>query len=404
MFKIQEQLLTPNKYSRPGTKLDGVKGVVIHWTANENAGADADANIRFFENRKYGRTGYGSAHYFVDSEKIMRCLPESEMAYHVGATSYKTSRFGSYPNNCTLGVEMCVNSDGNFKVVYDQTVELTAMLMKKYKLNVDTELVRHFDVTGKNCPAMFTSNHWGKTNNSYATKYGVGSNADKAWENFKAAVKAKMSGKAEAPKTEAPKTPAPAQSALSHKVVKGDTLWGISRKYGVSVADIKKLNKLTSDVINPGDVLMLAAAYVVQKGDTLWGIARDHKMTVDELKKLNGLKSDVINPGDVLKVEGTVSAPAPKPTPKPAPKPQPKPAPKPKFPLPTGVYKRGDKGTAVKQIQTALNAAYFKCGTPDGLFGPATEDAVKRFQSVYANPADGIYGAKTREALNKKVN
>lgn len=189
LFPIQEMMLTPNRWSRPQTKLKDVKGVVIHWTANENSGADAVANRNFFENRKYGRTGFGSAHFFVDDQQIIQCLPEDERAYHVGATKYRTTRFGSYPNNCTLGIEMCVNSDGQFSVVYKQTVLLAAKLIKKYNLDPDLDLVRHYDVTGKNCPAMFTSNHWGRINNSYAKKYGVGSNADRAWKVFKQAVK-----------------------------------------------------------------------------------------------------------------------------------------------------------------------------------------------------------------------
>jgi N-acetylmuramoyl-L-alanine amidase len=88
-----------------------------------------------------------------------------------------------------------------------------------------------------------------------------------------------------------------------------------------------------------------------------------------------------------------------------APKPAPKPAPaKPKYVIPTQTLKYGMKGTAVKQLQIALNAAYFKCGTPDGSFGPATLDALKRFQSVYANPVDGMFGPKTRAALDRIVN
>jgi N-acetylmuramoyl-L-alanine amidase CwlA len=189
MYAIKEELITPNKYSRPQTSLKKVLGIVIHWTANENRGADARANIRFFENRKLGRTGYGSAHYFVDDKNIIRCIPEDEVAYHVGATSYKTSRFGSYPNATMIGIEMCVNADGDFEKVYEQTIELTRYLCKKYNLNPDNDVVRHFDVTGKNCPAMFTSNHWGKINNAYAVKYGLGNNADKAWSTFKQNVK-----------------------------------------------------------------------------------------------------------------------------------------------------------------------------------------------------------------------
>jgi peptidoglycan hydrolase-like protein with peptidoglycan-binding domain len=61
-------------------------------------------------------------------------------------------------------------------------------------------------------------------------------------------------------------------------------------------------------------------------------------------------------------------------------------------------------GAAVKQLQIALNAVHFNCGTPDGSFGPGTLDALKRFQSVYCNPVDGVYGPATKAALQKQLN
>jgi|GEM_PF-1882995 len=74
------------------------------------------------------------------------------------------------------------------------------------------------------------------------------------------------------------------------------------------------------------------------------------------------------------------------------------------YTLPTGTYKKGSKGTAVKQIQNALNKLNFKCGTADGIWGAKTEDALRRFQSVYCNPVDGIYGKNTRAAMLKQLN
>ncbi|PKG22365.1 peptidoglycan-binding protein [Niallia nealsonii] len=72
--------------------------------------------------------------------------------------------------------------------------------------------------------------------------------------------------------------------------------------------------------------------------------------------------------------------------------------------LPTGTYKKGSKGNAVKQIQEALNKLYFKCGNADGVFGAKTVDALERFQSVYCNPVDGIYGKNTRAVMLKQLN
>lgn len=80
--------------------------------------------------------------------------------------------------------------------------------------------------------------------------------------------------------------------------------------------------------------------------------------------------------------------------------PQLKAAPTPKYTLPDGVLKLGDRGESVKQLQLALNAAKFKCGEADGVYGPSTADAVKRFQMVYLpREADGVYGPKTKAKL-----
>jgi len=172
-MQITDMLLT-NKNSRPGTKITA-RGLVIHWTANKRAGANAVANRNYFNNP----TTVASAHYIVDDKQIVRCLPENEMGYHVGAKSYKPDalqKLSSYPNNCTIGIEMCVNADGNFQTTYQNTVELTADILKRYGWGVD-QLWRHFDVTGKNCPAYFVSD-------DYARQF-TGLTAAQAWAKFK---------------------------------------------------------------------------------------------------------------------------------------------------------------------------------------------------------------------------
>ena len=63
------------------------------------------------------------------------------------------------------------------------------------------------------------------------------------------------------------------------------------------------------------------------------------------------------------------------------------------------------KGTAVKQIQTALAVLYYypdkgaKNNGIDGYYGPKTANAVKRFQSMYGLPQDGIYGPDTKAKM-----
>lgn len=129
------------------------------------------------------------------------------------------------------------------------------------------------------------------------------------------------------PVTEAskPATSTPA-STTTYKVVKGDTLSGIAVKYKTTVAAIKSLNGLKSDVIQIGQVLKVAGkapaptpapkpaattTYKVVSGNTLSGIAVKFGTNVTAIKQLNGLSSDLIRVGQVLKVPATKAAAAP---------------------------------------------------------------------------------------------
>ncbi|WP_430392848.1 peptidoglycan-binding domain-containing protein [Bacillus suaedaesalsae] len=74
------------------------------------------------------------------------------------------------------------------------------------------------------------------------------------------------------------------------------------------------------------------------------------------------------------------------------------------FPLPNGILKQGDRGENVKQLQRALKEINFDPEYIDGIYGPKTEDAVRRFQSMYAELAnDGIYGPNTKDFIEMKL-
>lgn len=183
-FKVKEMLLTSGRGGRPGRKIQP-KAVVIHWTANTNPGADAVANRNYFENHPQNHV---SAHYIVDDSQVVKCLPEDEMGYHVGARRYRARALkllSSYPNDCTIGIEICVNKDGDFKRTYQNTVALTADILLRYRWGVE-QLWRHYDITGKACPRFFV-------NNAGARTYGFESAAE-GWEQFKVDVKNKMQG------------------------------------------------------------------------------------------------------------------------------------------------------------------------------------------------------------------
>ncbi len=86
----------------------------------------------------------------------------------------------------------------------------------------------------------------------------------------------------------------------------GDTLYGIAKKYNLTVENLKKMNNLTSNILTIGSRLKIkensanVIKYTVVNGDTLYGIARKYNVTVDNLKKTNNLANNTLSIGQVL--------------------------------------------------------------------------------------------------------
>lgn len=99
----------------------------------------------------------------------------------------------------------------------------------------------------------------------------------------------------------------------TYVVSKGDTLWGIARKYGVSVEDLKNKNNLTSNSLSIGQVLLIPGSdkvdeyYTVNKGDTLYSIAKRYGTSVSSLKEINNLSSNNLSVGQKLKIANNTS-------------------------------------------------------------------------------------------------
>ena len=156
--EIDVELLTVNPYSRPGIALKAVKGIVVHYTANP--GSSAMANRNYFENLKESQDRKVSSHFVVGLDgEIIQCIPTKEIAY---ASNDR--------NTDTLSIECChPDETGEFtEDTYDSLVQLTAWLCKRFSLDRD-DVIRHFDVTEKNCPRYFVEH-------------------EDAWEQFKEAV------------------------------------------------------------------------------------------------------------------------------------------------------------------------------------------------------------------------
>ena len=99
-----------------------------------------------------------------------------------------------------------------------------------------------------------------------------------------------------------------------YTIKRGDTLWGISRRYGASVQNIVSWNNIQNpNLIYPGQKLILygnysssssnTVYYTVQRGDTLWGIARRYRTCPKRIARINGISNpNLIYPGQVLKI------------------------------------------------------------------------------------------------------
>lgn len=99
---------------------------------------------------------------------------------------------------------------------------------------------------------------------------------------------------------------------IQYTVSSGDTLYAIARRYDTTVDEIKKLNNLTSNTLQIGQILNIPTrkqedfiSYVVQRNDTLYSIASQYNTTVNEIKQLNNLTSNLLQIGQVLKIPTT---------------------------------------------------------------------------------------------------
>lgn len=87
-------------------------------------------------------------------------------------------------------------------------------------------------------------------------------------------------------------------------VAKGDSLWGISKKYNIPINELIEINQLDDLTLQIGQELIIPSSekdiYIVQKGDTLWSVAKKNGLSVEELKKLNNLTTNLLSVGQKL--------------------------------------------------------------------------------------------------------
>ncbi|MGN9865908.1 peptidoglycan recognition protein family protein [Bacillus swezeyi] len=347
MVKVVKNFVKINQYTRPGLKLSGVKGIVMHWTATPGASALNERN--YFNGTCIADKRYASAHYFVDRKEAQQIIPENEVAYHAHDRNHcYVSFLKPNANTKAIGVELCVEKNGK---IHSETLQnaagLVADLCKRYGLSTD-KIVRHYDVTNKNCPAPWVSD----TSQLTAFRKKVDS----------------LLGNQTISKTTA-STNQPSKST------------GIILKKGSAGSKVKALQKR-----------LIAAGFSLPKYGADGSYGNETVQAVKSLQKKAGIAVDGIYGPATEKALQAIEAKKKKSS----------------YKLPSDIYKVKNpmmKGTAVRQIQEALSALHFypnrnaKNHGIDGYYGPDTADAVRRFQLMHGLSADGIYGPKTKAKI-----
>lgn len=136
-----------------------IRYIVYHYTGND--GDTAAANAQYYRDTLVK----ASAHYYVDDREVVQSVADSYVAWAVGGKKWsdcdKTgggTLYGVVTNANSISIEMCdVARDGRLmasEATLANAAEMGRMLMRKYSIPLD-HVVRHFDVTGKYCPAYF---------------------------------------------------------------------------------------------------------------------------------------------------------------------------------------------------------------------------------------------------------
>ena len=155
---VDVQIIDIDGASRRGTSLSDINDIVIHYVGNP--GTSAQANRNWYANP----SSNVSSHFVVGLKgEVIQCIPLHEK-----------SSASNHRNGDTISIEVChPDASGKFNAAtYDSLVDLTAWLVKSCGLTADN-VIRHYDVTGKECPRYYVRN-------------------EDAWNQFKADVKEKL--------------------------------------------------------------------------------------------------------------------------------------------------------------------------------------------------------------------
>lgn len=348
-MNIQKMLININ-YSR-GITINPAY-IVIHETDNEDAGADAVANRNYFANHPEAEA---STHFVVDDHSIIQCLELNQKGWHVG----DNRGHSDITNSNTIGIEICVNSDGDYMKARANATELVKYLISVTGIPA-SRVVRHYDASGKWCPRRMldTPTLWtefknlvsnGSENVAYSEAPSSGNNIQRAAEYVGGRCK-----------------------ELQEKLIAcgyncGE--YGADGSFGSgtynSLISFQKDNGLATDGLAGPATFAKLNQVIGDKSKPQTSTGYDFKYLQHELN---------VQTGANLTEDGIVG-------------------PCTRAAASKVIVKQGAQGNITRWIQAhvGINA--------DGCFGPATLNAVKMFQRNHGLSDDGIVGSMTWNTL-----
>ena len=157
LLNLEERLVPKGNRNRTGRAMRADR-IAVHNTSNTSPGADALAHSRFLD-KSEGDAGFGptSWHFTVDDDRVIKHLPLGERGIHAYASG----------NGVTLGIEMCMNSDGLWAATVERTARLVAALCFDFGWSI-AAVKQHHDFprsngTQKNCPVLLRGGEGGVT-------------------------------------------------------------------------------------------------------------------------------------------------------------------------------------------------------------------------------------------------
>lgn len=155
-------------------EIKNIKYLVYHYTGNKKDTAENNGN--YFKNNVVK----ASANFFIDDTTVVESVPVEYTAYSVGGSKYSNcvytgggKCYGKATNANTINIEMCGDKNGKASdKTQENAIALGKELVEKYNIPYEN-IIRHFDVTGKQCPAYFC----------------YSDSNDKSWKEFKERLK-----------------------------------------------------------------------------------------------------------------------------------------------------------------------------------------------------------------------